>query len=96
MAILRVHGPFTWTRPIGENAFEPGEEHAWFVRGFTLSMVYQASAHPRQDQTVQQLAVLSLSTTYEHTGGPLLNFVVRNVGPSAVFSYRLFVTGVEP
>jgi len=96
MATLFFDGPYTWIRPHGENAFMPGEEHAWFAGPFTEgTVVFQASAHPTRDQTIQQLAVVSLSTTYEQTGGPLMNFVVRNVGPTAVFSYRVFITGVK-
>ena len=96
MATLFFDGPYTWIRPHGENAFMPGEEHVWFAGPFTHgTLTFQLSAHPSVDQTIQQLAVLSLSITYELTGGPVINFVVRNVGPTAVFSYRVFVSGVK-
>jgi hypothetical protein len=94
MATLRVYGPFTWVRPFGQNAFMPGEEHSWFAGDFTDgSVVFQASAHPTRDASIQSLAVVSLRTTYGRSGGPVMDFVVRNVGTTAVFSYRVFVSG---
>ena len=95
MANLHLYGPYNWVRPFGQNAFMPGEEHGWFVGDFTDgSLVFQASAHPTKDASTQELAVISLGTSYGRSGGPVMNFVVRNVGTTGVFSYRVFVTGV--
>jgi hypothetical protein len=95
MANLHIYGPFNWVQPRGQNAFMPGEEHGWFVGDFTDgSLVFQASAHPTRDSASQDLAVISLRTSYGRTGGPVMNFTVRNVGTTAVFSYRIFVSGV--
>ena len=96
MASVLLYRPFTWGRPFGQPAFMPGEEHPWFSADFRgpQPLVFQVSAHPTRDADLQQLAVVSLATKYMRTGGVSIDYVIRNVGPSAVFSYQFFVTGV--
>jgi len=81
MATLRLYGPFFWSKPFGQNAFMPGEEHPWFVGDFTDgSLVFQVSAHPSREGDQQGLAVTELRIDYARSGGPVVNFVVRNIG----------------
>lgn len=94
MATLNIYGPFSWVQPRGQNGLLPGEEHAWFAGDFTdHSLVFQASAHPARGGAAESLAVVDLRTTYRATGGPVMNFVVRNVGSTGVSFYNVFVTG---
>jgi hypothetical protein len=93
-ATVRVFGPFSWVRPFGGNAFMPGEAHVWAL-GDLPGAVYAVSAHPTNDAPVQALAVESLSTAYAQTGPAAVNFVVRNVSDTGVFSYRWFVAVID-
>jgi hypothetical protein len=94
MATLRIYGPFSWSQPRGQLGLMPGEGHPWFVGDFTDgSLVFQVSAHPSRQSNLQSLAVTDLRTDYARSGGPVVNFVVRNVGPVGVSNYSFFVTG---
>ena len=86
----------TWVRPFGQPAFIPDEQHSWVLGRFqgAQPLVFQVSAHPTNDADLQSLAVIVLIVSYKRTGGPIVSFAVKNVGESAVFSYRFFVTGV--
>ena len=95
MAAVIVFGPFTWVKPFGQNAMMPGDEHGWSAGNFSppRAVVVSVLAHPTRDVDVQTLEVVRLNTSYAQTGGPSINFGVRNVGPTAIFSYRVLSTG---
>ena len=94
MPTLHVYGPYSWSRPSGQPGMMPGDEHPWWVGEFLDgSVVFQASAHPTREFYSQKLEVVRLSTEYKQTGQAYMIFSVRNVGPTAVNSYRIFVSG---
>ena len=95
MAKVSFFGPLTWVKPFGQNAMMPGDEHPWWAGDFPDgSLVFQVSAHPNKDAELQTLEVVRLSTEYHRQGAPFVTFAVRNAGSSAVFSYRIFISGV--
>jgi hypothetical protein len=88
-----LYGPFVWIQPRGQYAFMPGQEHHWSAGDFPGSpLVFDASAHPTRERAQQALMVTDLYVEYGRTGGPVIRFVVRNVGQEAVFLYRVFIT----
>jgi hypothetical protein len=93
MATVRVYGPYTWVRPFGQNALLPGEAYVWSLA--VDGVVFAVTAHPTRDAPVQALAVESLSTAYAQTGPAAVNFIVRNVSTTGVFSYRWFVSATD-
>jgi hypothetical protein len=96
MATVDIFGPFSWVRPFGQNAFMPGEEHVWAIGPFAgAPLVFAVTAHPSRESNVQGLAVESLSTAYASTGAAAVNFIVRNVSTTGVFSYNMFISGIN-
>jgi len=93
-AIVRIYGPYSWSQPRGQLGLMVGEGHPWFIGDFTDgSLVFQVSAHPSRQNNQQGLAVTDLRVDYARSGGPVVNFVVRNIGPTGVSFYSLFITG---
>jgi hypothetical protein len=97
MARTVVFGPIGWDQPRGQNGMLPGNEHRWWVGDFSPpgGLTFQVSAHPSRNSYVQELAITSLSTVYGGTGGPGVNFTIRNVGPTGVSHYRIFVSYID-
>ena len=66
----------------------------WMVDWWVYRWVSGVSSICTSDEGFQYRCSKSvrLSTEYKRQGGPLMIFGVRNVGSSAIFSYRIFVT----
>lgn len=97
MARTNHYGPLIWVQPRGQNGLLPGQVHYWWAGTFPGAggATFQVSAHPDRHSHSQELEIVGLSTVYGRTGGPLVNFGVRNAGTTGVLSYRIFISTVD-